>query len=500
MIKLKALLNNQWFFPFIMLYYGMFYILFGETYPFHGGYSTDGYVFASFIPDFTKSFFFNSYYVHRILPSLILSVFFKLLSINPTEPHIFTAFQILNLIGIILSCYFLKQILILFKISFKNQLLAFALFLINFGVIKYPFYLPVMTDTFALMLSTALLYFYLKNNLKGLVICTLLSAFTWPMTYYQGLLLLAFPYSVLPITNPLKWQKIVIYSSSVLYILILLLIYIFIEKIEVTVDHVMRIDRNILPLSIFGIVLFYFFCAKIFLNKKLFDLSFFLKKLNYKRLLISFCVFVAVSLIIFLLNPDATPSYSTARTLREPILYALIKPLFYIVADTSYFGIIVCLLLLFWNSFCKTLSQMGWGLVMAFALNLFLFGTVPESRRLINLLPWLTIFLIKSLNKFSFSNNFYIVVGILSFIASKIWLILNIYNINSTINLDKNGSIGFPGQILWMNIGPWMSEQMYYIQGGVMLFFIGILFLMLYKVEVNEFNKLKLVRKFQILK
>lgn len=500
MIKLKNFLNNEWFFPVLMLYYGMFYILFGETYPFNGGLSTDGFVFASFIPDFTKSYFFDAYYVQRIFPSFLVSSFFKLLSISSTEPNIYTAFRILNLVSIVITCYFFKQILILFKISLKNQLLAFTLLLLNFGVIKYPFYLPVMTDTLALLLSTVLLYCYLKNNVIGLIICTILLAFTWPMSYYQGILLLALPFSLTPFTPPLKWQKTIAYGISVLFILTLVIIYIFIEKTDTTVDYVLRIDRNLLPLSILGIVLIYFFFAKIFLNKTLFNFQLFVKKLNYKRILLSFSVFILVYIIIQFLNPDPVPKYSTAQTIRDPTVYSLIRPLISIVADTSYFGAVVCLLLLFWNSFCKTVSQMGWGLVIAIGLNLFLFGIVPESRRLINLLPWVTIFLVKTLNKYSFSNSFYIVVGILSFIASKIWLTLNIYEGNVTATFDENGCMGFPDQILWMNVGPWMSEQMYYVQGGVMLIIIIIIFFMLYKIEMDKSNnKIHLVRKYRNL-
>ena len=63
MINVKGMLSHRWFFPILMLYYGIFYILFGESYPFNGGLSTDGYVFSSFIPDFTKSYFFDIYYV-----------------------------------------------------------------------------------------------------------------------------------------------------------------------------------------------------------------------------------------------------------------------------------------------------------------------------------------------------------------------------------------------------------------------------------------------------
>jgi hypothetical protein len=501
MLKLKSILDSQWFFPVLTLYYGVFYILFGESYPFNGGLSFDGTVFSSFIPDFTKSFYFDSFYVSRILPALLVSVFFKLFSINSTQEHILVAFQILNLISIIISCYFLKQILLLFKISLKIQLLSFILFLLNFGVVKFPFYLPVMTDTFALMVSTALLYFYFKNNIAGIVICTFLAAFTWPMSYYQGLLLIAFPLHFLPFKSPLKWQKISIYIGAILFALALIIIIIFIEKFDNNPGYfIMMIDRDLLPLSILGIVLLYFFFAQLFLNRTLFDVSLFLKKISYKRILISFGVFATVLLIIHFLGPKPISNASIPQILRDPTIQGLIKPLISIVSHTGYFGIIICLLFLFWRSFSKTISQMGWGILAALGLNLFLFGIAPESRHLINLVPWLIVFLAITFNKYWFPNSFYIVVGLSSFVASKIWLLLNIYDSFRSTGIDKNGSLGFPEQLFWMNIGQYMSEQMYYIQGTMMLFFTGFLFLFLYKVEVNRFDKVKLIRKYQILK
>ena len=54
------------------------------------------------------------------------------------------------------------------------------------------------------------------------------------------------------------------------------------------------------------------------------------------------------------------------------------------------------------------------------------------------------------------------------------------------MHLDKNGCMGFPHQKFWMNIGPWMSQQMYYVQGSVLLLFMGILVLTLYKVDFNK--------------
>ena len=123
-----------------------------------------------------------------------------------------------------------------------------------------------MTDTFAFMLSSALLFFYLKNNITGLIISTLMLAFTWPMAYYQGLLLIAIPYCILPLKPFQRWQKIVFFVLSVLYILTLIILYVFIKKTDSSIVFVSKMDRNLLPLSIVGMLLFYFFLAKLFFN------------------------------------------------------------------------------------------------------------------------------------------------------------------------------------------------------------------------------------------
>ncbi len=501
MNKLKTIVSSNYFFVAIVLYYSLFYVLFGEQYPFKAGFSTDGRVYESIVFSFSQSYYFDSYYIHRILPSLIIRISFNLFSIDMTEANILFAFQILNIVSLVISSYFLKKIFLILKISLKSQLLFFIMFLFNFGVIKYQFYFPSMTDQLALMLSTLLLYFYLRNNVAGLVISTIALAFTWPMAYYLGLILIALPFAVLPYSQASKLQKKAVYSISVLYILILSTIIVFILNLDIKVAFVAKIDRGwlALPLSIAGIATIYFFFGKLFLNKALFNVLLFIKKIDYKRLAISGIVFITVYLIIGALHPKPTFLYSISQTLIDPVLYSFIKPLITIVADVSYFGVLICLLILFWNSFCKIASQMGWGIVIAMGLNLFLFGLAPQSRHLINLLPWLIVILAKALDKYSFPNHFYIIVGILSIIASKVWLPLNIYDYYKTMApTDENGNIGFPDQILWMNIGPWMDTQMYYVQGIAALVIMAIFFLMLYKIEINKSNRIRLMRKFHV--
>jgi hypothetical protein len=482
MSRLKSVFNHPLFFPIIILYYGAMYLSFGETYPSKLG--TDGFVYASFVSDYTNSFFFDTYYVHRVLPSFLIRGIFKVAGIAPDTQHIFSAFQLLNLACLALSSWFLKLLFMHFRIALKVQLLAFALFFVNFGMLKFPFYFPVMTDTPALLLSTMLLYFYVKNNISGLILTTFALAFTWPMGYYQGLILIALPIMKLPFIQPLRWQQIALYVFSGVFISVLIGFLIFIEKMDTTLALVMRIDRTLLPLSIIALVLIYVFAIKLFFNKALLDLHRFFSGLNYPRIIISFLVFAGVIFVIHLLHPKQIAVYSTAYMLANPTIHGLIKPFIPIVSIGSYFGVIGCFIILFWNPFCKVITTMGWGITCAIALNIFLFAGSPESRQLINLLPWIVVVLAIVLNSYVLPNTFYIIVFLLCAFASKLWLHIGYQN--DSCPVDQNGSVGFPNQKLWLNIGPWMSEQMYYLQGGIMFVVLLLLFFMIYRIRKDN--------------
>ena len=495
MVGLKKLLDNQWFFPIVMSYYGIMYIFFGEPYYMNDGLSMDGVVFSSFIPEYKRSFFFDTYYIHRVFPSVIVGVFFKYLPISVSNHHVFIAFQILNLISIALTCYFFKKLLILFKISFKNQLLAFTLLLINFAILKFPFYLSVMTDSVALVLSTMLLYYYIKRNTIGVVICTIIASFTWPLSFYQGLIFIIFPFSTLPFYSLKNVYKITLKVISALFVVFICVYLTYIKKMDTSIELVARINKTLLPLSIIGLACIYVFFALIFFNNNLFNIKLMVKKMKLINIMLA-CGVVALTLfIVYIHNPPPNKFYPLLYTLSNPFTHALMWPLHTIVSHAAFWGVLMILLMFFWTDFCKIISQMGWGLVLAFALNLYSFGIMPETRCLVNLLPWIAIFLIKAMNKYSYTNVFYITVGILCFVASKIWLVLNERGNNYYMQLDKNGSMGFPDQKMWMNVGPWMSEAMYYLQGEILLIFAGILFVMLYKFKRNTSNKIKLVRR-----
>lgn len=505
MTKLKAILNHTWFFPMLILYFGIAYIFLGEVYYLNEGFSMDGIVFSSFISitNFQNSFFFDTYYVHRVFPSLVVGIFFKLFSIQITNAHIVTGFQILNAVSLALTCYYIKKIFILFKVSFKNQLLGMVLFIFSFSVIKIPFFLPVLTDTVAMALSAAMLFFYLRKNTIALVFCTLIACFTWQMLFYQGIILIAIPFMVLPFAQVKPLAKSTIQIGSALIALAVCLYQILVVKIDgkpadINVELVAKINRTLLPLSIAGVAALLYFFPGIMLNANLFNVKQFFKKLKPLNILLAVATIGVTMLIVYFLNPSPNKFYPMNNLLTGTIVSALIWPLHMLVAHTSFWGMVMILLFFFWNDFSKLISQMGWGLVFAFGLNLFTFAIICETRCLANLLPWIIIFLIKAINKYSFSNAFYIAVGCLSLFVSKIWYVLNPDKQKRYfMQLDENGSMGFPDQKLWMHVGPWMSEKMYQIQGAGIIVVMIFIFFLLYRIEYGKEKRLKFIAKYK---
>lgn len=496
--KTKALLYSQWFFPAILFYYGIAYVFWGEKYYLNDGFSMDGIVFSTFVKQFNGSYFFDTYYVHRIFPSFLVGGFFKLFSIPISNHHIFRAFQVLNLLSIILSCWYIKKTLALLKVSPRNQTLGLILFVFSFSVIKMPFFLAVMTDTVAMAISIMMLYFYLKKNTVGLVICTVLACFTWPMLFYQGIILLFIPFLLLTYSKVKPLTKWTIHLLSALFALLLCIYLVVVKQADTNVELVAKINRTLLPLSIAGVALLFYFFPSILLNASLLNIKTFFKKLKVVNILTAALVFGLTTLIVYYLNPVPSKFYPLYNILTGTVTSALMWPLHTIVSHTAFWGMIMILLMLFWFDFAKLLSQMGWGIVTAFSLNLFTFGIISETRCLVNLFPWVIVFLIKAINKYSFSTAFYIVVTCLSAFMSKIWFLLNPdRNMPYFMQLDKNGSMGFPDQKLWMHIGPWMSERMYQIQGAGIIVVIILIFFLLYRIEYGAEKRLKLIAKYK---
>jgi hypothetical protein len=343
-----------------------------------------------------------------------------------------------------------------------------------------------MTDTVTFTLSIMLLYFYLKNSLLGLILITTALAFTGPMAYYQGLILIALPYRKLDYRDMPPIGKWALYGFSILLFMLAFFYVIIIKDENTDLAFVLKIDQDLLWMSVLIILIMYAAYARMFMNAELFSLSCIHSSIVISRLLSAIVVFAGVILVISMINVPQTAIYPMIKILKNPIVCALINPFLTIVSHFTFFGVFICLLIIFWRNFARMISTSGWGLIGAFSLNLYLYGIMPESRTLMNLFPWVVIFLIYSINNKVFSNSFYYIITILSLLVSRAWLPINLQAIDK---VDENGSIDFPNQLFYMNMGPWMSLKALYINGLVMLICFVIIVSILYASGESKARK-----------
>jgi hypothetical protein len=137
------------------------------------------------------------------------------------------------------------------------------------------------------------------------------------------------------------------------------------------------------------------------------------------------------------------------------------KPGLFGVAHVVYFGPILLLACLRWRQVCRRLHPYGLGLTLSVGLHLLL-SLDCESRHLIHFFPVVVFGVVKAMEDVPWRGPQYAVFVLLSLAFSKCWLTLGGMP-------DTDHPNQFPAQLLFMNLGPWMSGLMYFVQGSYVL-------------------------------
>jgi hypothetical protein len=175
---------------------------------------------------------------------------------------------------------------------------------------------------------------------------------------------------------------------------------------------------------------------------------------------------LALKLAVHLLANGEAGGWPFKSFLIHSLLVALTEPLIFLVAHAVYYGPAILLLVLFWRPFCEALSRFGPGLRIALILN-FLLSINSQSRYQINIVSTFFIILVCMLDRAGLKFRSLPVWVLLSLFYSKMW-----YTFNTGPQVDDEtmtSLLNFPLQHYFMSSGPWMSHQMYLIQGGIVL-------------------------------
>jgi len=446
----------------LILVLGILNLLFAEKISVHGGFGWDGQMYGRWAKDFYHEVFVNGlsqYYIQRALPSAVVHYGLRAFRLPLEDQNIILGFGVLNLLLLVLAAYMWGLIADELRIGDKGKWLGFAGIFINFAVLKEAFYYPVLTDTSALALGTLLLSFFLKDTPIGVLIVSVLGAFTWPPLMYFGLVLFVFPKrSGAVAAAPVKLNVLTAGFATVA-ILAGIIHFHLIKNLRPGEAKALP-EESLIHLSVASVVLYIFYATMTMGDYDgLYNLKRIVKSLRVKRALFAVLVFSAIQFLSASLStgePGPTKLFFVST-----LLESITKPFIFLVAHPIYYGPILILTCFLWKPFCREVHQHGIGLTVVMLISVIL-SINPESRRLINMLPFFIAFTVKAIESLGWKPLSYWLVTGASLLFSKVWLRIN------TQPLEGH-PLEFPMQRYFMNHGSWMSHQMYLVQGGFVL-------------------------------
>ena len=468
--------KTHWFFTGLVALWSLVYLFFGETIPINDGFAYDGGHYGTIAQDFFNQVFVikqTSYITQRVLPSGLVYLALKLFHITPDPPAVVAGFRILNMLCLCGATYLFGRILLLFNLRFEHQCLAFVGLLFNFALLKSHYYNPVVTDIVAFFLGMVIAYCYLARKQWLLLTTLVLGFFVWPNMIYGGLVLFAFPAKTNSVTSSAAfgWEKMragLLAPGSLLAATLALLAgitalsdyYELNPSKDGEYNSVKAVRWLFLPsaLALLGYIYLSFDSILRFLP----SVKNMLQEISSvaMRIVTGIVLFFALHELIGFISTPYTP-FGVDSFISGIIFSATTRPFINVISHVVYFGPIIILAGAAWRSVGAAVSQYGLGLQLFFCFHLLL-GISPETRIIINLLPFLTLFTVLSFRDIPISRFALVGFTLIAFCLSKVWWIFNI-----PASADHSMVLEFPYQKLFMNYGPWMNQDMYMIHGLV---------------------------------
>jgi hypothetical protein len=455
----------------------VFQNIYAEKITVNNGLGYDGASYAMYAKNFDELILsrkIDLYRIQRIIPSAIIHYSFKIFRVEFGSRNIIVGFQILNSILLVFCFVIWHKIMQLSKITIKYQILGLVFLFGNFAILKFNFYQPILTDISAFTLGICLLYSYLvKKNLITLLIAVI-GFFTWPAIFYNAIILYIFSFSKKINENQRNNKinlSIVVMSGILLTGIYALCLHDLSLKTVIFNGGSQIIKREYLVLSVGGVVIFIsYLIHSLILNVNFVKTGLSLNKFNLiKKIFFSFLIYIFLSIIQKNIS-GADTSLSPKDFFERTILLSVTMPVIFFVSHVVYFGPSMIIFFVHFKNIARIIRRFGLGMVILFLTNIF-FLLFSESRIFINLFPIIIYFLILYINQAKlllFDELGFFAMIALSFIFSKFWL---------HIGLNQNR--------YFMNIGPWMNEREYLIQGLLVLLLFIIFIYLKYRSNIK---------------
>ncbi len=420
---------------------------------------------------------FNSYEVNRFLPSLVVRWTLLALHLELSNENIVTTFRIGNLLMAVIMVILWCRSADLIGIRPTGKWLGFIGLVINHATLKAGFFYPVLTDSFAMALGTACLFFYLSRRGSALLVTTLIGSFVWPTILPFGFLMLAFPRPVeTPSQNP-AWPApwIAAAGAGATLVMIGWVVASGFRLRSTTVD--LWLSFSYLSAAIVAIYLF--FGVRHLTNSQAIWRDLRPTSLMKRRWLwIALLLPIIVGLIKWSLV--SAPARINGKRIFFEILYTSItEPGIFLLAHVLYFGPIIILTVLLWPRVASSLISNGTGLALCCILAL-LIGAGSESRKWINFFPVIVLATTHAAQSLNWTRWRLALFAGLSLLLSKVWM-----------PMAQDVSLPVVGEVSWRTLysssrGPWIDHDLYLGQAVVVAAVAGAIYYFTFHYKRNQ--------------
>jgi hypothetical protein len=310
-----------------------------------------------------------------------------------------------------------------------------------------------------------MLYFYLTNRAAGLYACMIPGTFIWPPLPYVAAVLLLFPRDPRDGDVPEAPRHRLNVAVAVAVALgVVVCILVLLKRGYTAPDPAQaRPVYAVIGLST-AVTVAYLISATstVLRDDKLFRLAYWRERLWTGRFLLVLAFLFGLKWLSISLS-DKQHLTGIKSLISQMAMTGVAKPGVFYLAHVLYFGPILLITLFLWGPTCRLLHRYGVGLTLCAALAVVL-GINSESRHLIFFLPIFVAFTIKATDSLAWRPVQYGLIAVMSLLFSKVWLTMNADGPFGETDLTK-----FPDQYFFMSWGVGMSNEMYLLQGAIVL-------------------------------
>lgn len=437
----------------IIVAFALIYAMQLEVVPVNNGLGWDGVDYVQFMNGFAAKIFDKLIPKHYILRFGYLGWGSIMLHFFGNDNIVFCA-QITNILLIIGTFLVFQQICRKLLFTKRQFTLGIILLFFNFANLKFPLYLPVLSDTFGFFIGMLTTYFYLKGNRLGFWWSIIIGIGFFPTVIFYPILLL-FDSDV---SNAFKAKNSLLRWIPTFGFALLFSVLVFVlgdRFLNMQTSQVTPITKSWLWLAV-PIVLFYLWCVADIISTN-FSIKNIFKSLNIKHLMIFVLIAAVLKVIQNYFGNSEVEILGGVKFVINIVKHSIQVPAGFLVAHAMFFGVLpIYLSIRHWSQLKACILNLPLGEKWLIFL-IFILVLNSESRQLINLYPFFIVTLLIAIQKVDLSSFEIFCYALLSLFQSGFW-----FRINLPDTAQFGAQLQQPAaQRFFRFMGPWVSEQAY---------------------------------------